>query len=89
MSYPRIVVDTNKILAAALKPGRVREMLFNILAVAITPCEAWREIEKHIGELAANKGVPRDRLEALLDGVRREVIACALPGSPMPAPPGA
>lgn len=82
MSYPRFVVDTNKILAAILRPGRVRRLLFNLPAILITPPEAWTEAEEHAEELAARKGIPRKELHILPEEIRREVIVEAKPAEP-------
>ncbi len=80
MNYPRIVViDTNKILASILRPGRVREALFNQPAIIITPREAWAEAERHIEEITARKGIPRERIRGLLHKLRGELITQADP----------
>ena len=82
MSYPRIVVDTNKVLAAILRPGRVRKTLFDIPALILTPREAWVEAGEHIEEIASKKKVPRDRLEGLLERIRAEVVVEKKPREP-------
>ncbi|MEB3861609.1 MAG: PIN domain-containing protein [Desulfurococcales archaeon] len=75
MSYPRfVVIDTNKILASILRPGRVREALFNQPAIIITPREAWAEAERHIEEITARKGIPRERIKGLLEDLKGELI---------------
>ena len=75
MSYPRfIVIDTNKILASILRPGRVREALFNQPAIIITPREAWAEAERHIEEITARKSIPRERIKGLLEDLKGELI---------------
>ena len=82
MSYPRIVVDTNKVLAAILRPGRVRRTLFDIPALILTPREAWVEAGEHIEEIASRKRIPRDRLEGLLERIRAEAVVEKKPREP-------
>jgi predicted nucleic acid-binding protein len=52
MSYPRIIVDTNKILAAALKQGKIRTILYQAPIKPLTPPYILEEAEKHVEELS-------------------------------------
>ena len=67
MSYPKVIVDTNKILAAALKPGRVRTILYQAPITPITPAQAIEEIERHVHQLAKKARMSREDLLALID----------------------
>ncbi|MEB3779458.1 MAG: PIN domain-containing protein [Desulfurococcales archaeon] len=82
MRPQKITIDTNKILAAVLKPGKVRERLFNIPTIIITPKHAWREVSKHIERLAARKGVEKDKLKEILEEIKREIIVELDPKQP-------
>ena len=66
MSYPRIVVDTNKILAAALKQGWVRTLLYQAPITPIIPAQVIREAEEHAGELAGKAGLSPEEFLLLL-----------------------
>ena len=77
-----IVVDTNKLLAAILRPGKIRRLLFTLPSILLTPSEAWREIEEHAEELATRKGIPRSQLHTLLEEIRREVVTEVMPEKP-------
>ena len=67
MSYPKIIIDTNKILAAALKPGRVRTILYQAPITPITPVHAIEEIEKHAHQLARKARMSREDFLALIE----------------------
>jgi predicted nucleic acid-binding protein len=82
MSYPVVIVDTNKILAAILKPGRVRRRLFDLQAIIITPAHAWEEAEKHIASIARRKGISMQELQGLLNSIRGEMVVEAKPRNP-------
>ncbi|MEB2835910.1 MAG: PIN domain-containing protein [Desulfurococcales archaeon] len=72
MSYPRIVVDTNKILAAALKPGRVRTILYQAPIRAIAPAQLLDEAERHADTLAGRAGMSREDFLLLLGQLVRD-----------------
>ena len=74
MNQPTIIIDTNKILAAILRPGKVRRNLFKYPSPILTPAEAWKEAEKHIEKLAEKKKIPLSRLRSLLEEIKSEVI---------------
>ncbi|MCE4599197.1 MAG: PIN domain-containing protein [Desulfurococcales archaeon] len=82
MRPQKITIDTNKILAAVLKPGKVRERLFNTPTIIITPKHAWQEASKHIERLAARKGVEKDKLKEILEEIKREIIVELDPKQP-------
>ena len=82
MSSPVIVIDTNKILASILRPGRVRKLLFTAQAVLVTPVYAWQEVCEKIGELAERRGVSPEETTALLEEMRDEVIVEEAPKRP-------
>jgi predicted nucleic acid-binding protein len=82
MSYPPVIIDTNKILAAILKPGRVRRRLLDLQTIIIALTNAWPEAERHIKSIAGRKGIPIQELQGLLDNIRREVIIEVKPRNP-------
>ncbi len=82
MSYPRIVVDTNKILAAALKPGRVRTILYQAPIRAIAPAQLLDEAERHADTLAGRAGMSREDFLLLLGQLVRDRVTLARPTQP-------
>ena len=62
----RVVVDTNKIIAALVKPGRVRTILIALTAKPLTPRYSRNEIMAHQREILRKTGYnPVEFREAL------------------------
>jgi len=62
----RVVVDTNKIIAALVKPGRVRMLLLALAEKPLTPGYSRSEIMEHRGEILRKTGYnPRELDKAL------------------------
>ena len=66
MSYPILVIDTNKVIAAALKPGRIRTLIYQAPLTLIAPIRMIEEAHKHSNILAKKAGVSRETLLTLL-----------------------
>ena len=79
---PIVVLDTNKIIAAILRPGRVRRNLLSQPCTFITPPRAWEEVEEHITEIARKKGVPAEILARIMADIREETTIEAPPTEP-------
>ena len=80
---PIVVLDTNKIIAAILRPGRVRRNLLAQQCTFITPPHAWDEVEEHIVEIAQEKKVPVEKLARLLARIKEEVVIEVVPVEPI------
>ena len=79
---PVVVLDTNKIIAAILRPGRVRKNLLAQQCTFITPPHAWDEVEEHIVEIAREKKVAVEKLARLLARIKEEVVIEVVPVEP-------
>ena len=82
MSYPRIVVDTNKILAAAIKPGRVRTLLYQAPITPITPAQLLEEVEEHAEEIARRIGMSREEFLTLFEKLIEDTATLTTPTKP-------
>ena len=52
----KVVVDTNKIIAALVKPGRVRTLLISLITKPLTPRYSKNEIMAHQREILHKTG---------------------------------
>ena len=82
MSYPRIVVDTNKILAATLRQGWVRTLLYQAPITSIIPAQVIREAEEHAGELSGKAGLSPEEFLLLLRKLIRDTATLVEPRQP-------
>ena len=82
MNYPRIVVDTNKILAAALKQGWIRTLLYQAPITPITPAQVIREAEEHAGELAGKTGLSPEEFLLLVRKLIKDTATLVDPRQP-------
>ena len=82
MNYPKIIVDTNKILAATIKPGRVRTLLYQAPITPITPAQLLQEAEEHAQEIARKAGISREGFLTLLEKLVRDTATLATPTQP-------
>ena len=62
----RIIVDTNRIIAALLKAGTTRDLLFNDFFTFLTPDYTLFEIEKHRAVIQQKARLAKDDLDVLL-----------------------
>lgn len=62
----RLVVDTNKVLAAALRGGVVRETILFLDLELIAPRALLHEVRKHIASIARRPGIDPGRLQRAL-----------------------
>ena len=82
MSYPRIVVDTNKILAATIKPGRVRTLLYQAPITPITPAQLLEEVEEHAEKIARKIGMSREEFLTLFEKLIEDTTTLTTPTKP-------
>ena len=62
----RLVVDTNKVLAAALRSGVVRKTLFLFNLELLAPSTLLEEVPEHLASLAYRAGIDPGRLQRAL-----------------------
>ena len=82
MSYPKIVVDTNKILAATIKPGRVRTLLYQAPITPITPAQLLEEVEEHAQEIARKIGISKEEFLTLFKKLIKDTTTLTTPHQP-------
>lgn len=58
----KLVIDTNEIIAALLKAGVTRRILFDRRLSFLTPEYSLEELERHIGELSSRSGISEEEL---------------------------
>ena len=74
MNYPKVVVDTNKILAATIKPGRVRTLLYQAPITPIAPTQVLKEVEEHSQEISRKVGMRREEFLTLFEKLIEDTI---------------
>ena len=62
----RLVIDTNRIMAALLRDGTAREIIVFSGIEFIAPEHAIEEIKKHMDFLLEKSGLPKENFEVLL-----------------------
>jgi len=62
----KLVVNTNRLIAALLKNSTVRELLLNPLFEFYVPEHCIEEIERHVGEISERSGVSVENVYLLL-----------------------
>jgi predicted nucleic acid-binding protein len=63
----KLVIDTNRIIAAFIKKGKTREILFDKRFEFITPSYAMSEVFRHKKEMMRKAGINEDEFVLLLD----------------------
>ena len=74
----RVVVDTNKVIAALLREGRVRRILFYPGLEILLPEYVLEEIEEHREEIT--RRVPGEALDLLLAKLARRAHVVSVEG---------
>ena len=82
MNYPKIIVDTNKILAATIKPGRIRTLLYQAPITPTTPTQLLQEVEEHAQEIARKIGISREDFLTLFEKLIEDTTTLATPTQP-------
>ena len=82
MNYFLVVLDTNKLLAAALKPGRVRTLLYQAPITPIAPPYILEEVEEHAEELGRRAGMTGEQFLFLVKTVLHDRVREVVPIEP-------
>ena len=69
----RLVVDTNILISAIIKPGKTREIIFNLGFEFFTPAYTLTELRKHKEEICEKARVSRPDFESFLEILFRYV----------------
>ena len=69
----RIVIDTNRIIAALIKEGTARDILFDPYFEFLTPDYTLVEIEEHIEELKEKTRLTGEEFKILMDFIFEDI----------------
>jgi predicted nucleic acid-binding protein len=68
-----LVVDTNRILAALIRDGTTRKLLFSLKAQYIAPYHVWEEIDKYKEYAQQKSKLTESNYRQLLTAVQSKV----------------